>query len=274
MNSSGICNLYPFSIDGAGRRYAVFPFMYDGRPLREISCMITLRRAGNMITGAAREKFFAEIGIADKKIFHCAQTHSRTVEVVSKDDALLPRRADGLVAKGRDIGLFVSVADCLPVFLFDTAGGAFSVLHSGWKGTGIAENALALMTKSCRTEPKNVAAVLGPCIRACCYAVDRERAALYEAEFGGGEKGGGAFPLGPVVRKELHGGEAKWYIDMQAANAALLVKNGVRNIAYCANCTYTDENLGSFRREGAQNYTKMIALAVNLSERSNQHKAK
>jgi YfiH family protein len=266
MNSINSCNLYQFSISGARRRYAVFPFMYDDRPLDEISCMVTLLAAGNMMQDAAYEKFFEELRLTGKKFFHCAQTHSRIVEAITKDDACLTRKADGLVAKGRDIGLFVSVADCLPVYLFDTSSGAFSVLHSGWKGTGIVENALKLMAKTYQTEPKNVAAVLGPCIRSCCYNVERERGVLYERVFGGAKKDGGAFPLGPVVQKRKSGGETKWYIDMQAANAALLVKNGVRNIAYCTNCTFTDENLGSFRRQGADNYTKMIALAVNISE--------
>ena len=266
MNSIDSCNLYPFSISAGERRYAAFSFMYDDRPITEISCMVTLRAAGNMIADAAYEKFFAELSLTGKKFFHCAQTHSRIVEAVKEDEACLPRKADGLVAKGRDIGLFVSVADCLPVFLFDTSCGAFSVLHSGWKGTGIAENALKLMAKTYKTEPKNVAAVLGPCIRSCCYNVDEDRAALYEREFGGGKKDGGAFPLGPIMQKREAGGQKKWYIDMQAANAALLFKNGVRNIAYCTNCTFTDENLGSFRRQGAENYTKMIALAVNVSE--------
>ncbi|MDR0683788.1 MAG: polyphenol oxidase family protein [Spirochaetaceae bacterium] len=266
INRIESCNLYPFGISGDGRRYAVFSFMYDGRPITEISCMVTLRAAGNLMVDAAYEKFFAEVMPAGKKFFHCEQTHSRVVEAVARDDARLPRKADGLAANDRDIGLFVSVADCLPVFLFDTSCGAFSVLHSGWKGTGIVENALKLMEKTYQTEPKNVAAVLGPCIRSCCYNVDGERAALYEREFGGVKKDGGAFPLGPVAQKRVSGGQTKWYIDMQAANAALLVKNGVRNIAYCTNCTFTDENLGSFRRQGAENYTKMIALAVNVSE--------
>ncbi|MDR2097208.1 MAG: polyphenol oxidase family protein [Spirochaetaceae bacterium] len=263
MNKTEDCNLYPFSIDGAGKKYAVFPFIFDGKTLDEISCVITLRAAGSM--HIMYEKFFEELGIAGKKIFHCAQKHSREVMPVTKDDDDTPRAGDGLTAKGSDIGLFVSVSDCLPVFLFDTACGAFAVLHSGWKGTGIAENALRLMSKLYQTRPENIAAVLGPCIRSCCYDVEAERAALYGTEFGGGEKDGAAFPLGPAVRNN----NGKWYIDMQAANAALLVKNGVRNIAYCTNCTFTDENFGSFRREGAANYTKMMALAVDLPKRSN-----
>ncbi|MDR2803822.1 MAG: polyphenol oxidase family protein [Treponema sp.] len=262
MNISDNFNLYPFKIEADGGNYASFSFIYDGKLLDQISCVITLRTAGGMSLAAAREKFFSEFGTRDKKIFCCAQAHTRNVDLVTESDGRIRRDADGLVSKGRGIGLFVTVADCLPVFLFDTVSGSFSVLHSGWRGTGIVENALALMKKVYHSKPENVAAVLGPCIHSCCYNVDEERALSYKKEFGGGEEMR-VFPLGPVVQHKKNGAGMGWYIDMQAANAALLAKNGVRNIAYCVNCTFTDEIFGSFRREGARDYTKMIALAMD-----------
>jgi YfiH family protein len=262
MNISGNFNLYPFKIEADGGIYAPFSFIYDGKPLSQISCLITLHSAGDMSLAGSRENFFSGIGALDKKIFYCSQKHTRNVDLVTESDGMTRREADGLVSKGRGIGLFVTVADCLPVFLFDTASGAFSVLHSGWRGTGIAENALALMQKVYQSKPENIAAVLGPCIHSCCYNVDEKRALSYKKEFGC-DDGTLAFPLGPVVRNKNNGAGMEWYIDMQAANAALLVKNGVRNIAYCVNCTFTDEIFGSFRREGAENYTKMIALAMD-----------
>jgi YfiH family protein len=270
MNNTGNCNLYPFEIEDDGRQYASFSFMHEGSPIDDISCIVSLRAAGDMRFDAVCEKFIVGLGAADKKIFHCVQRHTRNVVPVTKNDACLINNADGLIANSPDIGLFVTVADCLPVFLFDTLSGAFSVLHSGWKGTGIAENAVKLMVKIYQSNPEIIAAVLGPCIRSCCYNVDEERAVLYQKEFGGKEKdapafllNAGTFPLGPVVQKKETRDDIKWYIDMQAANAALLVKNGVRNIAYCKNCTFTGENFGSFRRQGAQDFTKMMALAVN-----------
>jgi copper oxidase (laccase) domain-containing protein len=50
-----------------------------------------------------------------------------------------------------------------------------------------------------------------------------------------------------------------FFINLPAANARLLAKAGVRNIAVCQDCTFSDERLGSFRREG-QKYTRMAAL--------------
>jgi YfiH family protein len=269
MNNGDSCNLYPFSIAGSGN-YAVFPFVYAGRPLDRISCVITLRGAGDMRHGAARERVFAGLGVADKKILYGEQTHSRNVAAVTETAAAPLPDTDGLVTADFETGLFVTVADCLPVFLYDTAGGAFAALHSGWKGTGLAENALRLMAKNYGARPENIAAVLGPCIRASSYDVDAERAALYEREFGGGENCA-AFPLGPVVKKKEAASGTKHYIDMQAANAALLVKNNVRNIAYCTDCTFTDDRFGSYRRQGPQNFTKMMALAVRLDNAGGNH---
>jgi YfiH family protein len=144
------------------------------------------------------------------------------------------------------------VADCLPVYLYDTERGAFGLVHSGWQGTGIVLRALALMGERWNTRPEATAAVLGPCIGPCCYRVDGRRARAFEAEFGGP---GGAYPLGPVTRSQ--GGE--YFLDLKAANARLLAGAGVRRLAYSRDCTFTDERLGSFRREGP-GYTRMAAM--------------
>jgi copper oxidase (laccase) domain-containing protein len=144
------------------------------------------------------------------------------------------------------------------VYLFDTESGAFGLLHSGWKGTGIALKALTLMGERWNTRAEAVAAVLGPCIGSCCYRVDEGRARAFEDAFGGP---GGAYPLGPVVirRPGNHSGPAAPFLDLRAANARLLAGAGVRNIAVCRDCTFTDLRLGSFRREG-KDYTRMAAL--------------
>jgi YfiH family protein len=204
--------------------------------------------------GPARLSLFRSLGLDPARVYACTQVHSRDVLEAGRKIPNSGPRADGLISRDREVTLSVTVADCLPVFLYDTEKGGLALVHSGWKGTGIALNALRLMEERWRTRPEDVAAVLGPCIRRCCYCVDRERARLFDAEFGGP---GGEFPLGPAVSES--GG--RFFLDLQAANARLLAGAGVRNIAVCGDCTFTDERLGSFRREGPQAYTKMAALA-------------
>jgi YfiH family protein len=226
--------------------------------------------------GPVRENFFRAAGAPPGQVYSLIQVHSREVVTVpwgpgAPDPGSFARPGDGMVCFPGPPGgpvLAVTAADCLPVFLLDTRSGSFAALHSGWKGTGIVLRALALMEER-GTRPEETAAVLGPCIQSCCYRVDDDRAALFEADFGpsspqvralvhGGSPGkaGDPYPLGPVVRRDDSGS----YLALQAANARLLAAAGVRHIAWCEDCTFTDERLGSYRREGPA-YTRMAAMA-------------
>jgi YfiH family protein len=210
------------------------------------------------------------LGIPPDRVYSLVQVHSRDVFTLGDprrpgaplpESAAFVRDGDGMVSFSRRPVPALTVADCLPVFALDREKGFFAACHSGWKGTGIALKALELM-KAAGTRPEAAAAVLGPCIRNRCYRVDGERAAAFEAEFGPGSPhipsgGPEGYPLGPVVRREGGG----FFLDLQAANARLLAAVGVRHIAYCEDCTFTDERLGSFRREGPAAYTRMAALA-------------
>jgi YfiH family protein len=257
--------IYPFNLEfpGAGH-FASFPFIVDGRPADGVSCRLSSRSAGDMVysdealagdgkpapggINPVRLSLFREMNLDPALVLGVRQIHSREVLVVSRHNRP-GAPADGMLSADRGIVLSVTAADCLPVFLYDTETGAFGLLHSGWRGTGIVSEALRLMAGQWRTRPGALAAVLGPCIGACCYGVDEERAAAFEREFG----------AGAVRREEAEGGTRR-FLDLKAANAGLLEAAGVRNIAVCGDCTFTDERLGSFRREG-RSYTRMMALA-------------
>jgi YfiH family protein len=260
--------LYPFTLEFEGGA-ACFPFMFDNKPVTRFAAaggpapfsLVSARNAGDMKFdpsaaaphGPVRESFFRARNIPPDRVYSLVQIHSRDVFVV-RDDGETPasfaRPGDGMVSFSLGVFLAVTVADCLPVFLLDTEHGYFAVLHSGWKGTGIALNALSIMQEA-GTRPETVAAVLGPCIQRCCYRVDQARADAFDAGFGG------LSALGPVVERRADGA----YIGLQEANVLLLAGAGVRHIARCEDCTFTGERLGSYRREGAQSYTRMIALA-------------
>jgi YfiH family protein len=262
-------NLSFFRLDfSSSPDHAWFPFVFDGKAVPGVAGLVSSRFAGSMgyaegTNSPGRLAFFRSLGLDAARVYACTQVHSRDVREVGRDTPNTGPCADGLVSRDRGIVLSVTVADCLPVFLYDcdcggspAKNGGLALVHSGWKGTGIALNALRLMTERWQTRPEEVAAILGPCIRRCCYRVDEERGRIFEAEFGGAGLAG-EFPLGPVVLRT----DGAIFLDLQAANARLLAQAGVRNIAVCEDCTFTDERLGSFRREGAKNYTKMTALA-------------
>ena len=284
---SSLYSIYPFALDFDGEaKAAVFPFIVDEKPVTALAgsggkapaCLVSGRAAGNMALpgapqrgmakepgglsfhGEEREAFFRTRGIPPDRVYSLVQEHSRNVRALygTETPAAFVQKGDGIVSFAPDAYPAVTVADCLPVFLLDTERGFFAALHSGWKGTGIVVRAVALMQEA-GTRPEALAAVLGPCIQSCCYRVDQEHARDFQAEFGGAGPGavsGGLFPKPVSLYRE---GAA--YLDLQAANIRLLAASGVRHIACCTDCTFTDERLGSYRREGPAAYTRMIAMA-------------
>jgi YfiH family protein len=253
--------LYPFNLDvGAdGPGFAAFPFIMDGVPVAGLSCGISSRSAGDMAYSGrrvARDALLGALGLQPSAVYGLNQIHSREVLAVDRDHPPAGD-ADGMVSADRGIALSVTVADCLPVYLLDTETGAFGLLHSGWKGTGIVREALELMSGRWHTRPGAVAAVLGPCIGSESYKVDGDRAAAFTGAFGSIPPDDAAFEPVAVQRAGPSGPE--WYLDLRAANIRLLAAAGVQHIAICGDCTCADSRLGSFRREGAA-YTRMLAL--------------
>jgi hypothetical protein len=140
--------------------------------------------------------------------------------------------------------LCVTVADCMPILLYDVVRGVRGLLHSGWKGTGILIQALRLMSERFGSVAEDVEVTLGPCIGSCCYHVDEPRAELFAKLWG----------AGAVVRRE----DAP-YLDLRAANEAMVSALGVRRARVVTDCTVCGGPFGSFRRDGPGQYTHMLA---------------
>ena len=158
-----------------------------------------------------------------------------------------------MVSAEQDLLLTVTVADCLPVFLLDTVTGAFGVVHSGWKGTGIAGDAIRLMAARYGTRAADISAAIGPGIGPCCYIVPPDRCAEFRARFGPDVVGEGS------------------RLDLRRANLALLESLGVGSACVVEECTCCSGRLGSFRRQaagqpgaaghrGAGQFTRMLAF--------------
>jgi len=209
---------------------------------------LTLRAAGSMDGGttggvALRRTFLEKLGFPDETVCHCHQTHTRRVFLVDREP-VKDREGDGLVCGGAStLVLTVTAADCMPVYLYDPVTGARGLCHSGWKGTGIAGDAVALMEKDLGCRRENLVAVLGPCIGSCCYRVDRERWNLFRSLWG--DQG--------VARREKD-----YVLDLRGANRGLLEKAGVGTLVDWDLCTACSPLTGSFRREKDQ-YTRMMA---------------
>ena len=192
----------------------------------------------------SRDRITEELGISPGKFSLAVQCHSR--RVISADDPACPSvcRYDGLYTV-TDRAVAVTVADCMPVYLFAPGRRICSVLHSGWKGTGILSAAVEIFRNVYKIRPEEMHAVFGPGIRSCCYRVDRHRAMLFALLWGNDS----------VIRS----GDS-FFLDLAAANRRIAEQAGIGRIYDTGLCTCCDDRFGSFRRQGPS-FTKMAAIS-------------
>jgi YfiH family protein len=220
-------------------------------PSASLRAGISLARAGDMSrrrAGPERSRLFERLEVDEDRVFALTQVHSRRVLVLDGQAAreLSGMAADGIVTARRDAMLTVTVADCLPIFLVDRATDAFGLVHSGWKGTGIVCAALEAMAAAFGTDPRDVSVTIGPGIGPCCYRVQQQRALSFAGEFG--------------TSAVVHGADGIPRLDLRAANVTLLQAAGVREVAVVEDCTCCTPFLSSFRRQGADAFTLMLAF--------------
>jgi polyphenol oxidase len=215
--------------------YVDFSFPSD-RGAERPRCRLTLKKAGSM--GIAkdvgnRRRVFSAMGIDPDRTAAMTLVHGKRIAFFLEPAEVDGESGDGLITLNRNAIPTVTVADCLPIYLFDAHSGAFGMLHSGWRGTGIVIEALRELGLRYGTGPGDISIVLGPCIGPCCYEVDEGRAAEF-ASFG----------TGSVVRRD-----GRAFLSLKAANLNLLSKAGVTSITDVGDCTCCSGDLGSFRRE-------------------------
>lgn len=237
------------SVRAAGQSLAeAIPLAGVGAP----AAFLSLLAAGDMGFGddgnaGRRGDWLAGLGFDPARAMSTDLVHSRTVVEARTRAELRGIEADGMIAPAgleRGASLVITVADCMPIFMYDTGTGAFGLLHSGWKGTGILVRALDLMAARYGTAARDVSVSFGPRIGACCYVVDEERARVFANEFG---------------NAAVMWNQGRPSLDLVAANLSLADDRGVGAVHVVDSCTYCEGRFGSFRRQGAGHFTRMAA---------------
>jgi hypothetical protein len=92
--------------------------------------------------------------------------------------------ADAMVTDVPGLALCWSFGDCAPVLLYDPHHEAVALVHSGWRGAagGILPRTIAAMGERYGTQPAELIAGIGPAIGACCYEVDDNVIAAFQAD--------------------------------------------------------------------------------------------
>lgn len=182
-----------------------------------------------------RRRFFAAAGVSPDRVVFQKQVHGDTVLRV--DAPGIVEATDGICTATPDLYLCVTVADCVPIFLYDPGARAVGVVHAGWRGTvaGIVKRGVETMVRELGAQAARMRAYIGPSAGVCCYVV--------------GDEVSSRLPLSCVV--ETPRGRAA---DLKCANQGLLEEAGIppASITVDPACTICGSDLyHSHRREGA-----------------------
>ncbi len=207
---------------------------------------LTLLEHGSMrfkwdLENTHRKEFFNNILEPQKKLVPLQLAHSKIVIAADNEKDTENLHADGIITCNKDLVPIVTVADCMPIYMFDPITGCFGVLHSGWKGTGIVIEALKLAKQKYNAQTQDFQIIIGPHIKKCCYTVEKERADLFAKNIGNS-----------CIEKIT---EKIFRLSLEEANMQILKnfgipRNNITIIGSCTNCTNPYNPIyGSFRRE-------------------------
>jgi YfiH family protein len=191
-----------------------------------------------------RKSFFSSLGVSENELAIPLQIHSATVLVVDAPGEF--QECDALITDTNGIALVVTVADCVPIMLFDPGQKVIGIVHAGWRGTAdkIVMRTVEKMQEKFGTETKNILAYIGPSAGSCCYEVSKDVAVKFE-------------------NKIVPCNTTKIFVDLKKENAAQLQKQGVRaeDIEVSTHCTICENQLfHSYRRDGRTSGRMMAVM--------------
>ena len=236
-------------------------FFYKGKTLETAPLWgMSVLESGNMRfrwnkTNSVRDSFFSSICAEKKQVAQPELIHSKTVYEISGADEILFKKGDGILTSNKSIVPAVTVADCMPIFVYDKNSNVFGVLHSGWKGTGIAAEAFYMLNKKYGSKPDDLCFVLGTHINSCCYSIDKGRAEYFSKNFGSD------------CVSFIDGN--KYSLSLAKANLYLLRKIGIPdgNIFVSKECTCCFKENGTFKYGSFRRQTSLLPQDLPLNEK-------
>lgn len=196
-----------------------------------------------------RELFFENLGLITENVAYQKQVHGDQVSFITKGG--LVGESDAMITDKSGIALAISIADCVPILIYDPIKKIIVGVHSGWRGT---EKKILLKTLNklvdLECSPENIIAYIGPSISKNIYEVGSEVTELFDEKY-------------------IHKKENKFFLDVAGANLAILLNSGVKknNIQVSQLCTFAMKDiLHSYRRDGEKSGRSLAIIAIKESD--------
>lgn len=159
-----------------------------------------------------RRRFFSALGPGcnESRVASSYQVHG--TEVLHATEPGRFSGYDALITNQPGLLLAVSIADCVPILIYDAGNQAVAAVHAGWRGTvgQIVSKTLLAMQTTFGTQPGHCRGYVGTCIDETSFEVGPDVAELF----------------GAGVKRKAATGDT-WFVDLKAANAQQLTNFGI-----------------------------------------------
>jgi polyphenol oxidase len=198
---------------------------------------------------ANRKRLAATLGFAPERIAVQKQVHG--CAVVDVAEGYEPGESDALITSRKGWLLAASVADCVPILIYDAVREVVAAVHSGWRGTRarILPATLERLQSEYGSGLQDIYLYIGASAGQCCYEV--------------GEDVAGAFD--PKHSRPL--GEGKYLFDNRGVVLEQALSAGVPpgHIEVDPRCSICGDAFHSYRRDGARS-GRMFSVIGMLDE--------
>ncbi len=260
--------------DGNMKIYSDYTYKLDKRSVVYQNEKINKKAQSN------RNQFLSKLGLKQENVVSVKSVHGNNVELVkSSDGGKFIENTDGLIsinsANSVELFLSITVADCIPVVIFEPNSKMMCLLHFGWKGlvSGIINKAMVKI--------KNILKSQDDYIKDCDYACDYVEDYIFKSIYAGIGPGIGVchfevkedilpfftdYPEA-IFKSSL---EKRYFVDLKliAKKQLQQCKINPANIEINTDCTYCKSDLFfSFRKDKIKPVKAMMVIAGFLKEK-------
>jgi YfiH family protein len=193
-----------------------------------------------------QQTFFKRQNLDKRKIIGASLIHGNNIVIVdSTTTQSMISDCDALITADKNCLLTVTVADCLPIYFYDSKKQLIALAHAGWKGVlnGIAQKTALLLINNFGCDPTDIEILIGPHIQKCHFEIQDDVASQFAPKY--------------LIKT----GDKK-YINLSDAvkDQLLKIELPVDNISISPECTFClDDKYFSFRRERDKIIKAMVA---------------
>jgi polyphenol oxidase len=190
--------------------------------------------------------YFGQLGIDLTSLAIPGQVHGDNLLIVNNPGNY--PNYDALITQKANLFLVITIADCIPILIYDKGNNTVAAVHAGWRGSEkqIVFNTIKKMISTFNTQSTDLYAYLGPSAHDCCYEVGNDVAERFGAKY---------------LRVSASNSPR---LDLGSVNYDLLATAGVpeNQIEISSYCTICNPLFHSYRRDGEFSGRMMAVIGL------------